>query len=504
MAEAPAQAFTWGPNGQMLTPGEIAARRKVADAMIAGGMDYSPIRSPWQGAARIAQALMGGYESGQADRAEKAASDYNNNLIKTLAANLAGAGGTPAPVAQDSAAATGAPNPVAPSQPAVMGPDSPAVAAARPAVLPSARVWGDKEAEDAGLYEKPAPVTTAGAAPAVAAAVVPAASAQPSAAPPAAVAPGPSAAPAPASAGVTAVANAMSPATLAAVTSPYANEQTRSLGMLMLKQQMAKNQPKHTQLTDAQGNVWDVDPTTNERKVVLKANDDPTSVREYEYYTKNFSPSETKPRPMDYDTWATAKARAAATTVNNNVGGGTDKQIFDTFDERSKEARMAASGLTAIQNARASINGGGGSITGSGADFRLGLQKAAASLGIGDTDKIVNTETFRAAIAPQVASVLKSTVGTANISDSDRRFAEKAAGGSIELDKGSINRLLDIMERANRATLKRYGEQLDAVYPDPVAHRRERALFNVPVPEAPAPVAPPSGTSSSGVKWSVE
>nr|WP_311538567.1 hypothetical protein [uncultured Bradyrhizobium sp.] len=395
MADAPAQAFTWGPNGQMLTPGEVAARRKVADAMIAGGMDYSPIRSPWQGAARIAQALMGGYESGQADRAEKAASDYNNNLIKTLAANLAGAGGAPAPVAQDSAAATGAPNPVAPSQPAVMGPDSPAVAAARPAVLPSARVWGDKEAEDAGLYEKPAPVTVAGAAPAVAAAAVPAASAQPTPAPPpAVVAPAPSGAPGPASAGVSTVANAMSPAALAAVTSPYASEQARSLGMLMLKQQMARNQPKHTQLTDAQGNVWDVDPATNERKVVLKASDDPTSVREYEYYTKNLPAGQ---KPMPYDAWSTAKARAAATNITNNVdmnsGQTYDKQLAEGLGKAHaslangvEDAQSRARDVAAMQGAIDAIQRNKGSTGGLAPEAALRLQKAvnagAAALGI--------------------------------------------------------------------------------------------------------------------------
>jgi hypothetical protein len=126
--------------------------------------------------------------------------------------------------------------------------------------------------------------------------------------------------------------------------------------------------------------------------------------------------------------------------------------------------------------------------------MRLGLQKIGALLGA-DTSKIENTETFRSAIAPQVSAMLKATVGSANISNSDREFAEKAAGGSIVLDQGSVTRLLDIMERANGAVLEGHQKRLDAVYPDNGQYTRERALFlpvmaPAPVPGAAAPATP--------------
>ena len=296
-----------------------------------------------------------------------------------------------------------------------------------------------------------------------------------------------------------------------------------------------KPREEHVQETDAAGNIWDVNRLTGQRTVSLKkdatysapyrdedgnlvqkdasgkisvvsaAEKSPASVQEYEYYKKNFQPTDVTQKPMSYDTWATAKARASAMTVNNNnnVGGGSDKQIFDSFDERSKEARATANGLVALRSARAALEGDGGTITGFRANERLALQKAGAYLGVTDPKSIQNTETFRAAIAPQVAAVLKSTVGTANISNSDREFAEKAAGGSITLDEGSIKRLLDIMERASVARLQLHQEQLDAVYPDPVANKRERALFGIKVPASDAP-APPAGATSSGIKWSVK
>jgi hypothetical protein len=53
--------------------------------------------------------------------------------------------------------------------------------------------------------------------------------------------------------------------------------------------------------------------------------------------------------------------------------------------------------------------------------------------------------------------------------------------------------LLDIMERASVAQLEGHQKRLEAVYGDPEKYKRERALFGVEMPAAPAmpaPVAP--------------
>ncbi|MGO8243366.1 hypothetical protein [Rhizobium johnstonii] len=55
------------------TQGEVSDQRKrLADAMLQQGMDASPVQSPWQGAARLAQALMGGLEIRQQDEEQRA------------------------------------------------------------------------------------------------------------------------------------------------------------------------------------------------------------------------------------------------------------------------------------------------------------------------------------------------------------------------------------------------------------------------------------------------
>lgn len=199
------------------------------------------------------------------------------------------------------------------------------------------------------------------------------------------------------------------------------------------------------------------------------------------------------------------KAAAGATKVStsNNIstgGGGSDKQVFDAVDESAKAARTAATGLNGLREAKNALDAG--IISGAGADARLGLQKVGAFLGVSDPTSIQNTETFRAAIAPQVAAMIKSTVGTANISNSDREFAEKAAGGNINLDAGSIRRLVDIMDRAGTGIVKAHGERLDAIYPDDPKFKRERALFGVQGPASTgAPQVPRPGALMDGFRF---
>ena len=160
-----------------------------------------------------------------------------------------------------------------------------------------------------------------------------------------------------------------------------------------------------------------------------------------------------------------------------------------------QELGLTASGLVGLREARAALQGG--MITGAGADQILGLQKIGSALGLANSDKIVNTETFRAAIAPQVAAMIKASVGTTNISNTDREFAEKATGGNITLDERSIARLLDIMERAGSAQLAGHMKRLEKVYPDAEKFARERALFGVDVPAAvPSPAGKPSPTET--------
>jgi hypothetical protein len=200
--------------------------------------------------------------------------------------------------------------------------------------------------------------------------------------------------------------------------------------------------------------------------------------------------------PLRMDEWKTQKARAGATSIVNDLTGGSSKQVFDTLKERAEAAQTAATGLNALREARKAVTDGG--FFGAGADQRLGFAKLGQLLGFED-GRITNTETFRSAIAPQVAAVMKATVGSTQISNADREFAEKAAGGSIALDDKSINRLLNIMERGSNDIISRHQKQLDAVYPDSPDGKfaRERALFGVQAPPAPTQTGPARPSSKA-------
>jgi hypothetical protein len=79
------------PNSVVLTPQQQQARLAAALAQQKEGSNTSPIQSPWQGAARLAQGLMGGLEAGHIERQQAAATKGANDQLGSLIAGLGGA-----------------------------------------------------------------------------------------------------------------------------------------------------------------------------------------------------------------------------------------------------------------------------------------------------------------------------------------------------------------------------------------------------------------------------
>lgn len=175
--------FTWGAGGAQMTPERIAAERKIADAMAAKGMDASPIRSPWQGAANLGQALVGALKNYQADKAEQTNETANQQMI----AQLLSGGGSGAPLNIQPGAATAPPQAPSPQPPGgttvpigqSRAADDPLAAPANPglsnaistvaAAAPSTLVGGNPtyapaiaSIESGGKYDALGPVTKTG------------------------------------------------------------------------------------------------------------------------------------------------------------------------------------------------------------------------------------------------------------------------------------------------------------------------------------------------------
>ena len=65
-------------------------KQQAGQALMQQGMDSSPIQSPWQGVSRLAAALVGGYETGQADKEFKEAGAKRSELLASLLRDDAG------------------------------------------------------------------------------------------------------------------------------------------------------------------------------------------------------------------------------------------------------------------------------------------------------------------------------------------------------------------------------------------------------------------------------
>lgn len=537
--------FLWGQGGTRLTPEDIAAQRKIAQSLMTQGMDYSPVQSPWQGAARMAQALLGGYQSGEADRASTV-NGLESTALRNEAMGLPMAASAPVAPAVSAAPASAPAMPTGQNVAAIRAgllerglPEhvadgflmnfkdesgfNPGLNEAAPIVPGSRGGYGlaqwtgprrvglEQFAASKGLpvsdinlqldylsnelkgSEAPAAQKImATSTPGDAAAVIarsflrPAQEhldrrvAQYTGGDGAALPQNAREAQGYAIPGQPAATPGINPAIAKLISSPYAREGDKQIGMLLFKNQLETQQKAADPLRQGQ---------IAAQPIELRGKELSNMKLERELQGEGAVPLTPEDRasygiPEGQPAYKTRsgeiKFGPAGTKITTNVGGGSDEQVFKAMDESAKAARSSVTGLAGLQEARAAIKGG--AFTGFGANQQLAFRKAASALGLADSDKVVNTETFKSAIAPQVAAMVKSTVGTANISNSDREFAEKAAGGNITLDEGSINRLLGIMERASVAQIKAHQQRLEAVYPDAAKNPRERALFGVDSP----------------------
>lgn len=106
--------FTWGEGGVQMTPDRIAAQRKIAEALLAQGSDTSPVKHWTQGAARVAQTLLGSYDNYAANKAEVANRDADQKTIAGLLMPQAPTTAAAAPIASappEVASPTGPPPP---------------------------------------------------------------------------------------------------------------------------------------------------------------------------------------------------------------------------------------------------------------------------------------------------------------------------------------------------------------------------------------------------------
>lgn len=149
----------------------------------------------------------------------------------------------------------------------------------------------------------------------------------------------------------------------------------------------------------------------------------------------------------------------------------------------SKDSATAARDeISAIHRSREQLDAAGGIFSGSASEIRLKVAKAAELLGVPNTDKIANTEAFSAAIGSRVLALVKGLGSGAGISNADRAFAEKMAGGNINLDETSIRRILDIGEKAARSKIDTHNANAGKIIKSNEALKGYSDVYSVETP----------------------
>lgn len=142
------------------------------------------------------------------------------------------------------------------------------------------------------------------------------------------------------------------------------------------------------------GDGWVLPYGSNKAVRLYEPDKTPDMVRQYEYYKENLPAGE---KAMPFDIWSTAKARAGATNISNNIdmnsGQTYDKQLAEGLGKSHaalangvEDAQTRARDISAMQAAVDAIQKNGGTTGGLAPAQRLELQKSinagAASLGI--------------------------------------------------------------------------------------------------------------------------
>ena len=150
---------------------------------------------------------------------------------------------------------------------------------------------------------------------------------------------------------------------------------------------------------------------------------------------------------------------AQQNAFEGELGKGQAKSIV----ENRAVAQDAASIIETVNTGRDILKGK--IITGAGADFLVNFNQALKTAGVdfGYADAAANSQAYAANMAQNVGKIIKQFGAGTGLSDADRQYAEKMAGGKITLDAKALNKILDINERAARNVITRHNKDVAGI-----------------------------------------
>lgn len=140
------------------------------------------------------------------------------------------------------------------------------------------------------------------------------------------------------------------------------------------------------------------------------------------------------------------------------LGAGQSKKIL----EDKAVAEDAASIIETARRGKELLQGP--MITGFGAEALTQIGSALNQIGFNFAeDAVANTQAFSANMAQNVGRIIKQFGAGTGLSNADREYAEKMAGGKVTLDRKAIERILDINERAARNVIARHNKNVSGI-----------------------------------------
>lgn len=126
------------------------------------------------------------------------------------------------------------------------------------------------------------------------------------------------------------------------------------------------------------------------------------------------------------------------------------------------KAQDSASIIQNIHEGRRLLDSG--MITGVGAEYLTTFGQALQQIGFSkDRDAIKNTQAYGSLMASNVAKHIKEFGAGTGLSDADREYAKKMAGGDVTLDEKSIREILRINEEMSRHMIRTHNKSVKGI-----------------------------------------
>jgi hypothetical protein len=159
-----------------------------------------------------------------------------------------------------------------------------------------------------------------------------------------------------------------------------------------------------------------------------------------------------------------------------HFGGQTLAQALEPVKESYKEARKIPGQAIEIRKAQELVPK---MFTGAPADINLSIAKWANAAGLPLDPKVVPTEAFKSYIQSVVAALRPQVEGTGTQSNVELGFLQKAAGADAKLEKGTIQDILNSVEKLNTLAAIEHQKKLLTFTGDDPNRQRAFGGFNV-------------------------